>query len=65
VADAAGKYRFPGIVPGDYLLFAWEDIETGAWQDPDFLRPVESRGRPVEIRAGENPADSITVIAKP
>ena len=65
VADATGRYRLQGVVPGDYLLFAWEDVETGAWQDPDFLRPAEPRGRSVQIRAGENPADPITVIAKP
>ena len=65
VADAAGRYRLQGVVPGDYLLFAWEDVETGAWQDPGFLRSEELRGRSVQIRAGENPADPITVIAKP
>jgi hypothetical protein len=50
--DAAGRFRIDGIPPGDYRVFAWEDIETGAWQDPDFIRAFEDRGRPVRITEG-------------
>jgi hypothetical protein len=27
--DEAGKFHLEGIAPGEYLLFAWEDIEEG------------------------------------
>jgi hypothetical protein len=50
--DAAGRFRIDGVPPGDYRVFAWEDIETGAWQDPDFIRAFEDRGRPVRITEG-------------
>lgn len=26
------------VARGDYKLFAWEDIEPGAYNDPDVLR---------------------------
>jgi hypothetical protein len=47
--DAVGHFHAEGIAPGDYRAFAWEDVENGAWQDPDFLRQFEDRGRRVTI----------------
>jgi hypothetical protein len=47
--DATGHFHIEGIPPGDYRVFAWEEVETGAWQDPDFIRNFENRGRPVRI----------------
>ena len=39
--DQAGDFILTGIAPGDYELFAWNDIEYGEWEDPDFLGPLE------------------------
>jgi hypothetical protein len=36
--DAFGKFRFDAISPGEYKVFAWEQIENGSWTDPDVLR---------------------------
>jgi hypothetical protein len=47
--DESGKFRVEGVPPGDYKVFAWEDVETGAWQDPDFLLRYEDTGRTVRI----------------
>lgn len=47
--DALGKFHVEGIPPGDYKVFAWEDVEIGAWQDPDFIRLYEDRGKPLRI----------------
>jgi len=49
VTGLDGRFRFPALAPGEYKLFAWEDVETGAWQDPDFIRNHESKGTPVRI----------------
>jgi protocatechuate 3,4-dioxygenase beta subunit len=51
-SDAAGHVHFQGIAPGDYKLFAWDDVPADAWLDPDFLRAYEDRGRPVHILEG-------------
>ena len=24
-----------GLTPGDYRVFAWDDVEAGAWLDPE------------------------------
>ena len=50
--DAAGRFHSEGVPPGDYRVFAWDDIETGAWMDPDYLRRFEDRGRPLRISEG-------------
>ena len=49
--DGSGKFEFKGIAPGDYKLFAREDVEPGAWQNADFLRNYEAQGKLVHIDA--------------
>jgi hypothetical protein len=53
--DLNGRFKFDGIMPGSYKVFAWEDVVAGAWQDPEFLRAYETRGATVDIATG-NPA---------
>jgi len=62
-ADEFGRYRLQGIPPGTYSLFAWEDIETGLWQDPDFIRRNEASGKPVRI--AENSREVLEIAAIP
>jgi hypothetical protein len=61
-SDASGRFQIRGLAPGGYTLFAWEDIDEGAWQDPDFLRPYESRGTSVQVRDGSDESVQLTVI---
>ena len=49
--DQNGRYRLENVAPGDYKVFAWDDIEPGAWFDPDFFRDIESRGEAVKLDA--------------
>ena len=60
--DAAGHFHIEGVPPGDYRAFAWEDVETGAWQDPDFIRTFENRGRPVRIDEDSTSSLELRVI---
>jgi hypothetical protein len=43
--DQHGQYTITGIAPGDYRLFSWDEVEDGAWQDPDFVKPYEKKAR--------------------
>jgi hypothetical protein len=65
VADGSGKFLLQGIPPGDYLLFAWGDVETGAWQNPDFLRPFEARGRRIQVSGTNRVEVQIPLISTP
>ncbi len=50
--DASGQFRFDRLAPGNYKLFAWEEVEREAWTDPEFLRPYEDEGIPARISEG-------------
>jgi hypothetical protein len=60
-ADSAGKFHF-NAMPGDYKIFAWEDVETGVWLDPEFMAKYEGRGQPVTVREGSQDAVDVSVI---
>jgi Carboxypeptidase regulatory-like domain len=51
-ADESGRFRFHDVPPGDYILLAWDGDDDGSWQDPEFLRAYESRGRAVRVSGG-------------
>lgn len=61
-SDTSGHFSLKGISPGEYKLFAWEDIETGAYQDPEFLQPFESLGESVTIREGSHENRQLKLI---
>jgi len=50
--DAAGGFTFKNLDPGQYKVYAWRDVESGAYMDPEFVAPVENRGETLTIREG-------------
>src|SRR5262249_46352242 len=50
--DEAGHFSFKNLDPGDYKVYAWSDVEAGAYMDPDFVRPVETFGESLKIKEG-------------
>jgi hypothetical protein len=62
VTGIDGRFRFQDLTPGEYKLFAWNDIDTGAWQDPDFIRNHESKGTVVRISEKSNEEVQLNVI---
>ena len=48
--DDAGRYSIQGIAPGSYNLYAFEDIDSGAYLDPDFIKPLEKSAEGVTLR---------------
>jgi hypothetical protein len=62
VTDTAGHFSLKGINPGEFKLFAWEDIEGGEYQDPEFLKAYESQGENVTIREGSRENRQLKLI---
>ncbi len=60
--DQYGHFTLGGIAPGEYKLYAWEDIDFGAWQDPEFLKPFESKGESVSVHEGGREAKQLKMI---
>ena len=48
-SDANGKFTMNEIVPGQYELFAWQDVVQGAYQNEDYMRRYEGRGTSVLV----------------
>ena len=47
--DQNGHFVMNGIAPGDYKVFAWEDIEPFSYFDTDVLKQFEDNGKPIHI----------------
>jgi Carboxypeptidase regulatory-like domain len=60
--DQFGHFDLRGIAPGDYKLFSWEEVEDGAWEDPDFLKPFEEKGEKVSLQEGDVKTVDIVAI---
>ena len=60
--DQYGHFDLRGIPPGDYKLFSWDEVEQGAWEDPDFLKPFEEKGVGEKITVQEGDAKSVNIV---
>ena len=56
-------FTFIHVKPGTYRLFVWEDVEEGAWEDPDFRKKYEDRA--VEVTVGPNETKKLQITAIP
>lgn len=62
LADQLGRFAMRNVSPGDYTLFAWEQIERGAYLDPDFLGQYEDRGHAVHVEESGHVSVQLDVI---
>jgi protocatechuate 3,4-dioxygenase beta subunit len=60
--DQNGRFQLRGVAPGEYKLFAWEDLEMGAHQDPEFLKQHEEKGKSVTVREGSVETTTLKLI---
>ena len=52
--DQKGQFTITGLTPGNYTLYAWEDLEDNLWYDTDFLKSEEANGTAVKVAEGSN-----------
>jgi len=52
MTDQSGRFFMKSVIPGDYKVFAFEDLERGASLNPDFLQPFEDRAQIVHLQEG-------------
>jgi hypothetical protein len=62
VTDQNGRFNMLGVTPGDYKLFAWEDIEPYSYYDPDVLRQYEDKGKPIHIAESDKETIELRLI---
>jgi protocatechuate 3,4-dioxygenase beta subunit len=61
--DENGSFTFKGLKPGDYKLLSFEDVEPGAYTDPEFIKPWESRASDVKLDPSGKAAVQYRVIS--
>jgi protocatechuate 3,4-dioxygenase beta subunit len=60
--DQDGRFTFRGVTPGDYRIFAWEDIEPFAYFDPAVVKQYEAAGRPVRVQESSSENAEVRLI---
>jgi hypothetical protein len=61
--DQNGVFTLRGIAPGNYSIVALENVERGAWMDPNFLRGNENAAKKVEIKEGSAQSFELKVLS--
>lgn len=57
--EDSGKFSIANLSPGEYKLFAFEEVDMATASDPDFLKKFEDRAASVKI--GEGESKSVTI----
>ena len=52
------------VVPGDYKVLAFEELERDALMDPDFLAEYEGSGKDVSVKEGDTVSLQVDVISR-
>ena len=60
--DDQGHFSIKNVAPGEYKVFAWEDVEIGAPQDPEFRKPFEKLAASVKLSSNGNQTVQLTAI---
>jgi hypothetical protein len=62
MTDQTGKFNFAAVPPGEYKVFGWEILESGAPYDPDFLKQYETQGKAVTVTDASTPMLDVRMI---
>jgi 5-hydroxyisourate hydrolase-like protein (transthyretin family) len=62
-SSADGNFEATKILPGDYRVFAWIDVEPNAYLNPEFRAQFEAHGLPIHVTEGVNPVLSLKVAS--
>jgi hypothetical protein len=61
--DQHGRFTIRGLAPGGYTLYAWQDVDEGAYHDADFLKSQEANGKAVKVEEGSHQAVELKLSA--
>ncbi len=63
--DMTGLFEIKFVPPGDYLVAPVDYAQTGAWDDPDFLKTLQDSATKVSLREGTAASVSLTLHRTP
>jgi len=63
--DQRGRFSLKGVVPGEYLLCAVTDHESGLESDLDYLSSLERDSERIDLSAGQTIEESLVALPAP
>lgn len=63
--DQRGRFSLKGLVPGEYLLCAVADHESGLESDLDYLSNLERDSERIELSSGQTTEESLVALPAP
>jgi hypothetical protein len=57
-----GTFTIRGVAPGEYRIYSWEQIETGAYQDAEWLKRYDLKGRSIVAKQDGHETISLKAI---
>jgi uncharacterized protein (DUF2141 family) len=58
-----GKFEIKDVPPGEYQVFAWQDVTDGAPEDPDFRKPFENQAISLKMQPNGHEKLQLTAIS--
>jgi 5-hydroxyisourate hydrolase-like protein (transthyretin family) len=62
--DVNGNFTLHGLPPGEYKIFAWEEVETNAWMDRDYRQPFERSSVSAKVDESTTPTVQLKLIER-
>lgn len=59
-----GTFTIDGLPPGQYKLYAWEEVEGNSWMDAEFRRPFENSAGAAEVKGTLTPSVTLRLIGR-
>jgi len=60
--DQYGRFAFKSVAPGEYKVYAWEDVEPTAWMDAEFMKPFLGKGETVTVEESGRAEVEVSMI---
>jgi hypothetical protein len=61
-ADDTGHFEFTAVTPGRYKLYAFEEMDPDAFEDPSFLKPFEAQSEAFDVPEGGRVSREVPLI---
>jgi uncharacterized GH25 family protein len=62
--DQNGGFKFTSLRPGEYFVAAWEELDTGLAQSPDFLKNFNGDGASIKLVEGGHESVDAKVVSR-
>jgi hypothetical protein len=61
--DQNGTFMIGGLAPGDYYVAAWDEVDAGLTQTPEFLGAFRSQAAEVKLEEGSRSSVDVKMIS--